>query len=94
MDKHPAAFSILPLTICNAIAGWFSQKHGRTGSRQLRKAIRAREEIVSELNAQILYDIGESDCRPLRSPIWDNNAYRLLIDGIMSRAPFDFDSRR
>jgi hypothetical protein len=60
------------------------------------KEERKRDEIVSRLTPWILYDIGESDCRPRRSKsdVWDSNPYRLLIDAIMSRSPSEFDPRR
>jgi hypothetical protein len=41
---------------------------------------RRRAEIVSELSAQTLYDIGESDCRPVRRPmpVWNNHPYMVM----------------
>ena len=40
-----------------------------------------RAQIISELNQQSLYDIGESDCRPVprKMPIWNNDPYGFLI---------------
>jgi hypothetical protein len=51
---------------------------------KLRDAVRKRADLVSSLDAQILYDIGESDYRRLhrRSAGWDQSRYRLLIDTI------------
>ena len=80
--------------LSDAIADRLSQLHDWNEARRLRKAGRKRAEAVSELEDRILYDIGESDVRFLRSPIWNNNPYRLLIDGIMNRGISEFDSRR
>jgi hypothetical protein len=94
MHKRLATLSIFPFALSEAIADWLSQLHGWNEARRLRKASRKRAEVISGLRNGILYDIGESDIRPFRSPIWNNNPYRLLIDGIMNRGTSELDSRR
>jgi hypothetical protein len=77
MSKRPTAFSILPLTISDAIAGRLLRLHGWIKAGKLRRVNNERAQILSEFNARILYDIGESDCRPLRSAApSDNNPLR------------------
>jgi hypothetical protein len=93
MHKRLATLSIFSFAIGDAIAVRLSQLHGWNEARRLRKASRKRTALVSELTPQTLYDIGESDLRPPRSPNWDANPYRLLIDGIMNRGPSEFDPR-
>jgi len=89
MNKHLANLTIFQPKTDSTIGYWRSALNRWREARQLRKAESARAEIVSQLTPQILYDIGETDCRPLRStlPIWDNNPYRLLIEAM-------FDPRR
>jgi hypothetical protein len=56
-------------------------------STKLRDAVRKHADLVSSLDAQVLYDIGESDYRRShrRSAGWDQNRYELLIDTIANR---------
>jgi hypothetical protein len=54
-----------------------------------------RAEIISKLDEQTLYDIGEIDCRPVhrRMPVWNNNPFGFLpatIQGELSK----FDEMR
>jgi hypothetical protein len=56
-------------------------------SAKLRDAVRKHADLVSSLDAQILYDIGESDYRRSHrrsSAGWDQNRYKLLIDTILT----------
>jgi hypothetical protein len=94
MHKRPATLAIFSFALGEAIADRLSQLHGWNEARRLRKASRKRAEAVAELREGILYDIGESDVKPFRSPIWNNNPYQLLIDGIMNRGTSEFDPRR
>jgi hypothetical protein len=56
-------------------------------STKLRDAVRKRAELVSSLDAEVLYDIGESDYRHShrKSAGWDQSRYKLLIDTIANR---------
>jgi len=57
------------------------------GSTNLRDAVRKHADLVSTLDAQVLYDIGESDYRRSHrrsSDGWDQNRYKLLIDAILT----------
>jgi hypothetical protein len=96
MHKHMANLTTFHPKTNSPSRSWYSALRTWREARQLHKAERKRAEIVSELTPQILYDIGEIDCRPLRStsPIWDDNPYRLLIEAMMSRNPSEFDPRR
>jgi hypothetical protein len=67
MHRHPTACPTLPLGVSDAIAERFSQLQRWNEARKLRKLRRRRAQILSQLTARILYDIGESDCRPLGS---------------------------
>ena len=86
MHKHAASLTIFRSKAHSSI--WSLRLALRTWSeaRELRKAERMRAENVSELTPLILYDIGEIDCRPLRSttPMWDDNPYRLLLEANVS----------
>ena len=56
-------------------------------STKLRDAVRKHADLVSRLDAQILYDIGEGDYRRSHrrsSAGWDQNRYKLLIDTIVT----------
>jgi hypothetical protein len=56
-------------------------------STKLRDAVRQHADFVSTLDAQMLYDIGESDYRRSHrrsSAGWDQNRYKLLIDTIVT----------
>ena len=55
-------------------------------TRKLRDAARKHADLVSSLDAQLLYDIGESDYRRShrRSAGWDRNRYKLLIDTMVT----------
>jgi hypothetical protein len=56
-------------------------------STKLRDAVRQHADFVSRLDAQMLYDIGESDYRRSHrrsSAGWDQNRYKLLIDTIVT----------
>jgi hypothetical protein len=94
MHKRPATLSIFPFALSEVIVDRLSQLHGWNEARRLRKAERKRAEAISELKNGILYDIGESDMKPFRSPVWNNNPYLLLIDGMMNRGTSEFDPRR
>ena len=96
MHKHLANLTIFHPKTDSPSSSWYSAFRTWREARQLHKAERKRAEILSELTPQILYDIGEIDCRPLRPtlPIWDNNPYRLLIEAVISRNPSEFDPRR
>jgi hypothetical protein len=96
MHKHMANLTTFHPKTDGPGSSWYSALKTWREARRLHKAERERAEIVSQLTPQILYDIGEIDCRPLRStlPIWDNDPYRLLIEAVMSRNPSEFDPRR
>ena len=56
-------------------------------STKLRDAVRKHADLVSRLDAQILYDLGEGDYRRSyrrSSAGWDQNRYKLLIDTIVT----------
>jgi hypothetical protein len=89
MHKHLAIVSVFQFAISDAIAGWFSELHDWNEARKHRKTGGKRADTALEL-AQILYDIGE--IRPPGLSIWDNNPYRLLIDGMMNRASSNSES--
>jgi hypothetical protein len=94
MHKRLVTLSIFPFAIGDAITVRLLQLQDWNAARRLRKAGRKRAEAVAELTQRALYDIGESDLRPPRSPLWDANPYRFLIDGIMNRGPSEFGPRR
>jgi hypothetical protein len=54
-----------------------------------------RAEIISKLDQQTLYDIGESDSRPLhrKMPIWNNDPFGFLPATIQDELS-ELDSRR
>lgn len=96
MHKHLTNLTTSQVKTSGPIESWHSALKNWNEARKLRKQERERAEIISHLTPHILYDIGESDCRPSRatSHIWDNNPYRLLVDVMMSRKPSEFDPRR
>jgi hypothetical protein len=96
MQKHLANLTVFQSKTDHPIKAWYLTLRSWREAQRLRKVERKRAEIISELSPQILYDIGEIDCRPpsSRLPIWDNNPYRLLIDAMMNRNPSGFDPRR
>ena len=83
MHKHLTNLTAFDAKTSNTVGSWDS-------------ALKCWDEIVSQLPPQILYDIGEIDCRPRhsKSDVWDCNPYRLLIGAIMPRRPSEFDPRR
>jgi hypothetical protein len=83
MHKHLTNLTAFEAKTSNPVGSWDS-------------ALKSWDEIVSQLTPQILYDIGEIDCRPrhAKSDVWDCNPYRLLIDAIIPRSPSESDPRR
>jgi hypothetical protein len=56
-------------------------------STKLRDVVQKHADLVSRLDAQMLYDIGEGDYRRSHhrsSAGWDENRYKLLIDTIVT----------
>src|SRR5262245_29232268 len=83
-----------PLPIFTSVANWFARSRWKD-ARKLRNIDRWSAPLAARLDAHILYDIGERDCRPqpCRSPIWHSNPYHLLIESLMNRDTAGFDRR-
>jgi len=96
MHKHLTNLTTFHAKTSSPVGSWYSALKSWSEAHRFRKEERKRDEIISQLTPRILYDIGESDCRPRysKSDVWDSNPYRLLIDAIMSRSPSEFDPRR
>src|SRR5918994_6126910 len=93
MHKDLLNQSILAPADNGSIRRWFCALSRWNETRKLRNATK-RVDLVSSLDAHVLYDIGESDYRrpPHRSALWDHDPYKLLIDAIEDRGRYDTDS--
>jgi hypothetical protein len=71
----------------NSIRTWYRALNRWNETRKLRDAVRKHADLVSSLDAHVLYDIGESDYRRShsRSALWEQNPYQLLINTIVNR---------
>lgn len=64
MHKHPTNLTTIYAKTTDSAGPWYSALKNWSEVRRLRKEERMRSEILSQLPPSILYDIGESDCRP------------------------------
>jgi hypothetical protein len=93
MHKHLANLTTSQAPTRSGRGSWYSAWKCWNEARALRRQERQHDELVSELPTNILYNIGESACRPrcLSSDNWDNNSYKLFVDSIARRKPSEFD---
>jgi hypothetical protein len=93
MHKHLANLTPGEAPTSGGQGSWYSAWKRWNEARALRKQERQHEELVSELPTHILYNIGESACRPRcsSSDNWDNNSYKLFVDAIARRKPSELD---
>jgi hypothetical protein len=96
MHKHPTHLIAFDAKTTGPTRSWYSVFKDWGEAARLRREERKRSEVASQLTPSVLYDIGESDCKPWPSGAgsWDHHPYRLLMDTVMRRHPSEFDPRR
>ena len=96
MNKHLTNLTAFHAKTSSPVGSWYSALKSWSEAHRSRREARKRDEILSQLTPQILYDIGKIDCRPRhsKSDVWDCHPYRLLMDAIMPCSPSKSDPRR
>lgn len=85
MQKHLANPVLFPAKADTPLRSWSLALKSWREAYQLRKAERKCAEVLAGLTPEILYDIGEIDCKARAVPrtLLDAHPHRFVIDAMM-----------